>query len=166
MKFIKDYFRSNVLFINVLNKNIMKTSVLQRVSQLITHYKLSKNAFANKINMEQTTVNNQLIGKRGISIDLIMNVLSAFPEISSEWLLRGEGSMLREKKFNNEHFPNSNFSIFTIREIGDKTTFERSVAINMNQVKAIEDHATTCRIIMVDGKEYEILCGFSDFIKR
>lgn len=86
----------------------MKTSVLQRVSQLITHYKLSKNAFANKINMEQTTVNNQLIGERGISIDLIMNVLSAFPEISSEWLLRGEGEMIKcdnsakEKSASNE----------------------------------------------------------------
>lgn len=93
-------------------------------------------------------------------------ILIANPMISAEWLMRGKGSMLREEVPNNVHSLNSNFSIFTIREIGDKTTFERSVAINMNQVKAIEDHATTCRIIMADGKEYEILCGFSDFIKR
>ena len=144
----------------------MKPLVLQRINELIDSYKLSKNAFANKINMEQTTVNNQLIGTRSVSIDLILNILLAFPEISSEWLMRGEGDMLKEEKADNVNLPNYNFSIFTIREIGDKTTFERSVAINMNQVRAIEDHATTCRIIMVDGKEYEILCGFSDFIKR
>ena len=47
--------------------------------------------------MEQTTVNNQLIGKRGVSIDLILNILLAFPEISSEWLLRGKGNMLIEE---------------------------------------------------------------------
>lgn len=46
--------------------------------------------------MEQTTVNNQLIGKRSVSIDLILNILLAFPEISSEWLLRGKGNMLIE----------------------------------------------------------------------
>ncbi|OUO00436.1 hypothetical protein [Bacteroides clarus] len=74
----------------------MKPLVLQRINELIDGYKLSKNAFANKINMEQTTVNNQLIGKRSVSIDLILNILLAFPEISSEWLLRGKGNMLIE----------------------------------------------------------------------
>lgn len=75
----------------------MKSLVLQRINELTDSYKLSKNAFANKINMEQTTVNNQLIGKRGVSIDLILNTLLAFPEISSEWLLRGKGNMLIEE---------------------------------------------------------------------
>lgn len=73
----------------------MKPLVLQRINELIDSYKLSKNAFANKINMEQTTVNNQLIGKRSVSIDLILNILLAFPEISAEWLLRGEGEMIK-----------------------------------------------------------------------
>lgn len=73
----------------------MEPLVLQRINELIDSYKLSKNAFANKINMEQTTVNNQLIGKRSVSIDLILNILLAFPEISSEWLLRGEGEMIK-----------------------------------------------------------------------
>lgn len=31
----------------------MKSLVLQRINELIDSYKLSKNAFANKINMEQ-----------------------------------------------------------------------------------------------------------------
>lgn len=79
----------------------MKSLVLQRINELIDSYKLSKNAFANKINMEQTTVNNQLIGKRGVSIDLILNILLAFPEISSEWLLRGKGNMLIEESKDN-----------------------------------------------------------------
>lgn len=103
---------------------------------------------------------------KSITVDRAKEFLLFYKDLSAEWLMRDEGEMLREEKSDNVHFPNSNFAIFTIREIGDNTTFERSVAINMNQVKAIEDHATTCRIIMVDGKEYEILCGFSDFIKR
>ena len=100
-----------------------------------------------------------------ISIDKLEEFLLLFSDLSAEWVMRGVGEMLREGKADNAHFPNSNFSIFTIREIGDKTTLERSVAINMNQVKSIEDHATTCRIIMVDGCEYEVLCHFSDLTR-
>lgn len=57
---------------------------------------MSKNAFAKKINMEQTTVNNQLLGKRGVSIDLISNILKNFEQISPEWLITGNGNMLKD----------------------------------------------------------------------
>lgn len=73
----------------------MKSDVLQRVTLIISTYNLSKKAFSDKIGMEQTTVNNQIIGKRGISIDLILNTLKSFPDLSAEWLMRGEGPMLR-----------------------------------------------------------------------
>ena len=118
------------------------------------------------IGVSQPTLKACVDGNNAPRFDTLQKILIANPMISAEWLMRGEGRMLKEERADNVNLPNSNFSIFTIREIGDKTTFERSVAINMNQVRAIEDHATTCRIIMVDGKEYEILCDFSDFIKR
>lgn len=96
----------------------MKEFVLQRINELISHSKLSKNAFANKISMEQTTVNNQLIGKRGISIDLILNILLAFPEVSSEWLLRGEGSMIKNENNITRHDDMSREMTFYIDEDG------------------------------------------------
>lgn len=77
------------------NSGVMKNAVLQKINEVIAFNCLSKRAFDNRINMEQTTVNNQLIGKRGISIDLIINTLLEFPEVSAEWLLRGEGEMLK-----------------------------------------------------------------------
>ena len=75
----------------------MKNDVLQRVMDIIAYYSMTKSSFAAKINMEQTTVNNQLIGKRGISIDLILGTLYSFPDISAEWLLRGRGEMLNNE---------------------------------------------------------------------
>lgn len=73
----------------------MESSVWQRVIDVLAYSGLSKSAFAKKINMEQTTVNNQLIGKRSVSIDLVTNILKCFDQISSDWLLTGEGSMLK-----------------------------------------------------------------------
>ena len=74
----------------------MKEIVLQRINEIISYSKLNKSKFAKDIGMEQTTVNNQLIGKRGLSIDLVLSVLASFPDISAEWLLRGEGEMKKQ----------------------------------------------------------------------
>lgn len=41
------------------------------------------------------TINQQLRGERSISLDTISKILSSFEDISSEWLLRGEGDMLK-----------------------------------------------------------------------
>jgi len=71
----------------------MESAVLERVMYLIQVKSKSKRDFAFTIGMEQTTVNNQLLGKRSISFDLIDNILKAFPSVSSEWLLRGIGDM-------------------------------------------------------------------------
>lgn len=43
--------------------------------------------------MEQSIVNNQLIGKN--LIDFIINTLDNFPKLSTNWLLQDEGEMLR-----------------------------------------------------------------------
>ena len=71
----------------------MKNTVLQRIIDFSESVFLSKKKFAEAIGMEQTTVNNQLIGKRGLSIDL---VLDTFKDVSAEWLLRGEGEMKKQ----------------------------------------------------------------------
>lgn len=73
-------------------------SVKQRLIELIQYEKVTKSAFARLIGMEQTTVNNQLLGKRSISFDLILNTLNAFPEVSSDWLITGHGEMLKSDK--------------------------------------------------------------------
>ena len=58
---------------------------------------MSKATFAASIGMEQTTVNNQFLGKRSLSLDLVLSTLNAFSELSGEWLLRDRGDMLISK---------------------------------------------------------------------
>lgn len=89
-------FRSFVLFRVGLNNVDMKNTVLQRIIDFSESVFLSKKKFAEAIGMEQTTVNNQLIGKRGLSIDLVLSVLDTFKDVSAEWLLRGEGEMKKQ----------------------------------------------------------------------
>lgn len=74
-----------------------KESVLRRINEFREYSGLSKSTLAATIDIEQTTLNNQLIGKRGLSADTILAILSTFSELSSEWLLRNRGEMFLKK---------------------------------------------------------------------
>ena len=74
----------------------MESTVIQRIKQLIEARKQSVSQFAAEIEMQQTTVNNYILGNRKISFVLIENILKHIPEVSSDWLVKGEGDMYNE----------------------------------------------------------------------
>lgn len=56
--------------------------------------KMSVRAFAISIGMLQETLNKQLkIDGRGVSTRTLVLILNTYPDLSAEWLLRGEGEM-------------------------------------------------------------------------
>lgn len=73
----------------------MEQTVLERLNGILDNSGKTKRCFANEIGMSATTVWRQLKGEQAVSLTLIQGFLSAFPEVSAEWLLRGEGE--REK---------------------------------------------------------------------
>ena len=73
----------------------MESLIIQRISSILDHNKVTKQNLANEINMNQTTLGRQLKGEQALSAKLIEGFLSAFPDISAEWLLRGEGEMYK-----------------------------------------------------------------------
>lgn len=50
---------------------------------------------AAKIGYKQSTFSSKLTGDRGLDITFISALLLNYPELSAEWLLRGEGNMDR-----------------------------------------------------------------------
>lgn len=76
----------------------MKNAMLERLRGVRASKAKSVNNFAKLIGMSQTTVNGIMLGSRGVSVDIIVAVLTAFPDVSAEWLMRGEGEMLRSEE--------------------------------------------------------------------
>lgn len=68
--------------------------MISRIRTIISHYKMTDRAFAIKCGIKQNTFSNQLNGARELSLATISAILISFEDISSEWLLRGKGSML------------------------------------------------------------------------
>lgn len=73
-------------------------TIIQRIKALIVYEfgERGENAFAKKIGIPQVSLNNYTRGRRKLRLEVIEAVIQAFPNISAEWLLRGEGSMIRE----------------------------------------------------------------------
>lgn len=68
--------------------------ILQRIMELVKNKAKSKREFAALIGLEQVTFNNYMIGKRGLSYEVIDAILRTFPDVSAEWLMRGVGEMI------------------------------------------------------------------------
>lgn len=73
----------------------MKTDVIQRIREILDRYELSVSSLAKKIGVVQATLNRQLSGENALSLDTVNAILYCYEEISAEWLLRGEGEMIK-----------------------------------------------------------------------
>lgn len=76
----------------------MEVTIYQRIMSILENKQLSVNALSKMVNMSQTTLNTQLKGERTLSANVVAKVLETFPEVSSEWVMRGVGSMYRKEE--------------------------------------------------------------------
>ena len=69
-----------------------------RINQFLVAKGLTVNQLSKKLNIPQTTLNNQIIGNRRISIETIDSILNSFDDVSSDWLLLGKGDMFKSSQ--------------------------------------------------------------------
>lgn len=74
--------------------------MVERIKSLISHLGLSTRGFALNCGIRQNTLSNQLNGVRELSLSTITAILSAYPNVSSEWIMRGEGEMFKVEAIN------------------------------------------------------------------
>lgn len=71
----------------------MKTDVKERALKFISYKGLKIKDFEQKCSLSSGYLNSM---RKSFGIDKLNNVLSAFPDLSRDWLLYGEGEMLRQ----------------------------------------------------------------------
>ena len=75
----------------------MYDTVNERIAQIISKFEYkSKRAFSEKIGVAQTSPNDVLRGAEP-KFSTLYKILEAEPLVSAEWLLRGEGPMLKSE---------------------------------------------------------------------
>lgn len=70
-----------------------------RIQKIIDKQGISLNAFAQEIGVNRSTISHILTGRNKPSVDVLQKILKRFPELSSDWLLLGNGSMYAKKEY-------------------------------------------------------------------
>ncbi|MCO6495607.1 MAG: helix-turn-helix transcriptional regulator [Bacteroidetes bacterium] len=69
--------------------------IVERINELMSDFGLDKKAMSEKLNISAATLSHISSGRNNPSLELILSILKAFPNISPDWLLLGLGEKLR-----------------------------------------------------------------------
>lgn len=56
--------------------------------------------FANKVGKHRNYLSDVVVGKRSLTSKFVVQICEAFPDVNAEWLLTGEGQMLKDNSQN------------------------------------------------------------------
>lgn len=77
-------------------------SLNSKIREIISCYRMSDRQFSLKIGVNPSVIGSMFQKNTEPSAKIIRNTLLTFPEISSDWLLKDEGTMLRQPDKNLE----------------------------------------------------------------
>ncbi|MFO7617715.1 MAG: helix-turn-helix transcriptional regulator [Bacteroidales bacterium] len=69
--------------------------MIDRIKELILAEGLTPASFADTIGIQRSSISHILNGRNNPSLDFIMKTLQRFPAVNPDWLLHGQGEMLR-----------------------------------------------------------------------
>lgn len=69
----------------------------KRLEKVIHFYDETAASFAEKIGVQRSSISHILSGRNKPSLDFVLKILSAYPEVELYWLLNGKGSFPSEK---------------------------------------------------------------------
>jgi len=75
----------------------MYMKIIERLSQFIDLKGLSLNKFDKSISASNGYIGKQLKNKASIGVDIIEKISRAYTDLNLNWLITGEGEMLKEK---------------------------------------------------------------------
>jgi transcriptional regulator with XRE-family HTH domain len=81
--------------------------MVERIKELMQQKGLNPSAFADKIQVQRSSISHILNGRNKPSLELIQKIIAAFPDIDIEWLITGTKSKIEttevKKRESNEN---------------------------------------------------------------
>ncbi len=78
-------------------------SIVKRIELIINNLDISTRTFETNIGVAYGTVQKPITNNKTVGSDILSKILITYPEISAEWLMRGEGEMLMIIDNSNTH---------------------------------------------------------------
>lgn len=72
-------------------------SLNERISKVIDYSNLTPSEFADEIDVQRSSISHITSGRNKPSLEFIIKIKSRFPELLWDWLVTGEGEMLKSE---------------------------------------------------------------------
>lgn len=69
---------------------------IKRLEKMLNYYNLSASAFADRIDVQRSSISHLLSGRNKPSLDFVLKVVEEFPEVDLYWILNGKGNFPKE----------------------------------------------------------------------
>jgi transcriptional regulator with XRE-family HTH domain len=76
---------------------------IKRLEYLLEYYSLNAASFADKIGVQRSSLSHLLSGRNKPSLDFILKIIEAFPEVDLYWILIGKGNLPKDETFKLDH---------------------------------------------------------------
>ena len=138
--------------------------MVERVLKLIeTKTYGNEKDFALQIGIKQQTINNYTKGKRTVSLDAVIAILTAYEDVSAEWLLRGKGEMLISDNLPKFHGEESDSELDVHAELARKTAELEELKLQVLRLDAQKDYlqernddlVVSCRMLQDELNRYQ-----------
>ena len=73
----------------------MEKKIIERINELLKNKHLTTNQLSRILGISPSSVYGYLSGDSRAPMSFIVLFLGSFPDVSAEWLLRGEGEMMK-----------------------------------------------------------------------
>lgn len=83
--------------------------ITNRLGNLVFALSSSVNAFAKSIGVDTANLNKMIKGQQSVTKKTISKILVAYPQVSEEWLINGDGEMFGGQPFAQVHNSNVNY---------------------------------------------------------
>lgn len=126
---------------------------IKRLELLLEYYNLSASAFADKIDVQRSSISHLLSGRNKPSLDFILKVIEVFPDVDLYWILNGKGTFPKSEKNNEEEekisptLQNENFQ--------NDTSLKNNVDL-FSEIETVEKKT-------INGKSSEIFSNMQNF---
>lgn len=141
----------------------MESSIRQRIKDVLSFHNSNTNQLAGDDANFQNRLSRQINHTSTISCDTISRVLSAYPEVSAEWLLRGKGEMLISDNLPKFYGTESDTELDVHAELARKTAELEELKLQVLRLDAQKDYlqernddlVISCRMLQDELNTYQ-----------
>ena len=112
---------------------------IKRLELVLDYYNLSASAFADRINVQRSSLSHLLSGRNKPSLDFITKVIEVFPEVDLYWILNGKGTFPKSDKnsTSNKSSLANEFNTQTIETNSNPSlNLSSTIALNTNIIQS------------------------------